>query len=54
MWLMPGYEFTSADGGAWPTLAIDKSYVDQVAPTQPGPEPAVGTAEPGTTSAAGG
>ena len=41
MWLMPGYEFTSADGGAWPTLAIDKSFVDQVAPTQPVPETAV-------------
>jgi hypothetical protein len=55
MWLMPGYEFTSADGGAWPTLAIDKSFVDQVAPTQPMPEPAVATAvEPATTSVAGG
>jgi hypothetical protein len=55
MWLMPGYEFTSADGGAWPTLAIDKSFVDQVAPTQPMPEPAVATAvEPATTSVARG
>jgi hypothetical protein len=38
VWLVPGYEFTSADGGIWPVLAIDKSFVDQVAPALPTPE----------------
>jgi hypothetical protein len=66
MWLVPGYEFTSTDGGVWPTLAIDQSFVDQVAPNKPVPQPAVavGTAPAGgpapepavtpTTAAAGG
>ena len=52
MWFMPGYEFTATDGGTWPVLAIDESYVQQVAPTQPIPEPAIGTAvEPAMTAA---
>jgi len=42
MWFMPGYEFTAADGGTWPVLAIDESYVQQVAPNQPTPKPAIG------------
>ena len=41
MWLVPGYEFTSTDGGTWPVLAIDQSFVDQVAPALPVPETAV-------------
>jgi hypothetical protein len=50
MWFMPGYEFTAADGGTWPVLAIDESYVQQVAPTQPMPQPAIATAVgPATT-----
>ncbi|MEP6659073.1 MAG: hypothetical protein ABJD24_04065 [Acidimicrobiales bacterium] len=38
MWFLPGYEFTTGDGGTWPVLAIDESFVQQVAPTQPIPE----------------
>jgi hypothetical protein len=41
MWLLPGYEFTSADGGSWPVLAIDQSFVDRVAPALRVPETAV-------------
>jgi hypothetical protein len=41
MWLVPGYEFTATDGGTYPVLAIDQSFVDQVAPVLPIPETAV-------------
>ena len=56
MWLVPGYEFTSTDGGTWPVLAIDQSFVDQVAPAQPVPETAVamGSSSAPPTTAAGG
>jgi hypothetical protein len=56
MWLVPGYGFTSADGGTWPVLAIDQSFVDQVAPPLPTPLTlsAVGSSSAPTTTTAGG
>ncbi|MEP6659074.1 MAG: hypothetical protein ABJD24_04070 [Acidimicrobiales bacterium] len=55
-WLVPGYEFSAADGGTWPVLAIDQSFVDQVAPPQPVPETkvAMGNSSAPPPSTAGG
>ena len=37
VWLLPSYEFTSADGGVWSVIAVDETYLD--IPEVPMPEP---------------
>ena len=37
VWLLPSYEFTDADGGIWPVIAVDEAYLD--IPEVPMPEP---------------
>jgi hypothetical protein len=50
LWLVPGYLFIDSDGGQWPVLAIDKSYVTVTTPV-----PQIGTpATDGTAPTAGG